>query len=185
MGLFDSLLGRTKLQKPTLERLFAISTAQVTLDTGLGLKPAPQAAVAFKPMTSARFRESGKDVEDMVALAFADQGTKMKRTTDSYGYEWLVLSDADFEDLVTTIHVAAQSMTDEGFGEQLLCAVFLFGEDVHFIYNFKRGFFYPFVPTGKERRDSERELQLQGKLEEELPFEPELERWFPLWDAPI
>ena len=185
MGLFDSLLGRTKLEKPTLERLFAISTAQVTLDTSLGLKPAQNAAICFKPMASARFRESGQDVEGMVALAFKDEGTKMNRTTDSFGYEWLVLSDADFEDLVTTIHVAAQSMIDEGFGEQLLCGVFVFGENVHFIYNFKRGYFYPFVPSGHEHRDSERELQLQGKLENELPIEPELERWFPLWDAPV
>lgn len=185
MGLFDSLLGRTKLQKPTLERLFAISTAQVTLDTALGLQPASKAAICFKPMASARFRESGQDVEGMVSLAFKDEGTKMERSTDSFGYEWLVLADADFEDLVTTIHVAAQSMIDEGFGEQLLCGVFLFGERVHFIYNFKRGYFYPFVPTGSQRRDSERELQLQGKLEQELPIEPELERWFPLWDAPI
>jgi PspA associated protein B len=185
MGLFDSLLGRTRVQKPTLERLFAISTAQVTLDTALGLKPAQKAAICFKPMASARFRESGADVEGMVSLAFKDEGTKMERVTDSFGYEWLVLSDADFEDLVTTIHVAAQSMIDEGFGEQLLCAVFVFGTDVHFIYNFKRGYFYPFIPAGREKRDSERELQLQGKLEQELPIEPELERWFPLWDAPV
>ena len=34
-------------------------------------------------------------------------------------------------------------------------------------------------------RPSERELQLQGKLEQELPIEPELERWFPLWGIPI
>jgi hypothetical protein len=185
VGLFDSLLGRTKLEKPSLERLFAISTAQVTLDTSLGLKPAAKAAICFKPMASARFRESGQDVEGMVSLAFKDEGTKMDRSTDSFGYEWLVLSDADFEDLVTTIHVAAQSMIDEGFGEQLLCAVFLFDQHVHFIYNFKRGYFYPFVPSGHERRDSERELQLQGKMENELPIEPELERWFPLWDAPV
>src|SRR5689334_22381615 len=161
MGLFDSLLGRTKLEKPTLERLFAISTAVVTLDTSLGLEPAQKAAICFKPMASARFRESGKDIEDMVSLAFKDEGTRMERSTDSFGYEWLVLSDVDFDDLVTTIHVAAQSMTDEGFGEQLLCAIFAFTEHVHWVYNFKRGRFYPFVPTGKEQRDSERELQLQ------------------------
>lgn len=186
MGLFDSLLGRTKVEKPTLERLFAISTAQVTLDTSLDLKPAKRAAICFKPMASARFRESGKDIEEMVAMAFKDSGTKMERVVDQYKYEWLTLTDSDFEDLVTTIHVAAQSMTDDGFGEQLLCALFGFEPgDVRFVYNFKRGTFYPFVPTGPERRDSERELQLQGKLEGELPFEPELERWYPLWDAPI
>jgi hypothetical protein len=186
MGLLDNLLGRTKVAKPTLERLFAISTAQVTLDTSLGLKPAQKAAICFKPMASARFRESGKDIEEMVGMAFKDSGTKMERVVDEYKYEWLTLTDSDFEDLVTTIHVAAQSMTDDGFGEQLLCALFAFEPGaVRFVYNFKRGFFYPFVPVGKERRDSERELQLQGKLEEELPFEPELERWYPLWDAPI
>ena len=126
MGLFDSLLGRTKVEAPTLERLFAISTAQVTLETSLDLRPSQAAAICFKPMASSRFRESGKDIEDMVKMAFADSGTKMERSVDKYGYEWLRLTDADFEDLVTTIHVAAQSMTDDGFGEQLLCALFGF-----------------------------------------------------------
>jgi hypothetical protein len=185
LGFFDSLLGRTKVQKPTLEKLFAISTAQITLDTGLGLQPAQKAAICFKPMASARFRESGKEIEDMVGLAFKDEGTKVEQSTDSFGYEWITLTDKDFEDLVTTIHVAAQSMTDEGFGEQLLCAVFAFSDNVRFIYNFKRGLFYPFVPAGDQKRDSSRELQLQGKLEHELPIDPELERWFPLWDAPV
>ena len=40
MGLLDSLLGRTRLERPSLDRLFAVSTAQVTLSTGLGLEPA-------------------------------------------------------------------------------------------------------------------------------------------------
>jgi hypothetical protein len=185
MGLLDTLLGRTKVAKPTLERLFAISTAQVTLDTELDLKPAGTAAICFKPFTSQRFRETGQDVEGMVGLAINDEGTTMKKSDDSFGYEWLTLSDPQFEDLVTNIHVAAQSLTDDGFGEQLLCAVFPFGRDVRFIYNFKRGAFYPFVPTGHEQRDSERELQLQAKLENELPIEKELERWYPLWDAPV
>ncbi|HSD03225.1 MAG TPA: hypothetical protein VLB81_12685, partial [Gaiellales bacterium] len=117
MGLFDSLLGRTKVEKPTLERLFAMSTAQVTLDTSLDLRPSQRAAICFKPMASSRFRESGKDIEEMVHMAFADSGTKMDRTVDEYGYEWFTLTDSDFEDLVTTIHVAAQSLTDDGFGE--------------------------------------------------------------------
>lgn len=186
MGLFDSLLGRTKVEKPTLERLFAISTAQVTLETELDLRPSQSAAICFKPMSSSRFRETGSDIEAMVRMAFTDSGTKMERTTDEYGYEWFRLTDADFEDLVTTIHVAAQSLTDDGFGEQLLCALFGFEPgNVRFVYNFKRGAFYPFVPQGKNTRDTERELQLQARLEEELPIEAELERWYPLWDAPI
>jgi hypothetical protein len=186
VGFLDALFGRTKVEKPTIERLFAITTAAITLETGLGLEPANRAAVCFKPMASARFRESGKDIESMVGFAFADSGTRMEKTTDEFGYEWILLTDADFDDLVTTIHVAAQSMQDEGFGEQLVCAVFRFDPDgVRFIYNFKRGYFYPFVPVSKRQRDTDREVQLQGKLEGELPIESELERWFPLWDAPV
>jgi hypothetical protein len=185
MGLLDSLLGRTKLEQPSIDRLFAIATAQVTLSTGLGLEPTGAAAICFKPMSSARFRESGKDIEDMTRLAFKDEGMTIDRSEDSFGYEWLTLHGTDFESLVTTVHVASQSMIDEGFGDQLLCAVFAFAEHVHFIFNFKRGNFYPFVPSGDHRRDSDRELELQGKMELELPIESELERWFPLWDAPL
>ena len=46
--------------------------------------------------------------------------------------------------------------------------------------------FYPFVPAGGEQqRDSERELRLKAQIGAELPIEPELERWFPLWGIPI
>jgi hypothetical protein len=68
--------------------------------------------------------------------------------------------------------------------------VFAFEHDhapLYWIYNYKRGAFYPFVPrAGAEKeRDNERELRLQAQLSGELPVEAELERWFPLWGAPI
>jgi hypothetical protein len=72
----------------------------------------------------------------------------------------------------------------------VLCAVFPFedekGNRVYWIYNYKRGAFYPFVPAeGEQKRDNERELKLKAQAGNELPIEPELERWFPLWDIPI
>ena len=36
-----------------------------------------------------------------------------------------------------------------------------------------------------DARDPEGELRLQAPLQHDLPFEPELDRWFPLWDAPL
>jgi hypothetical protein len=61
------------------------------------------------------------------------------------------------------------------------------GRRVSFIYNYKRGTWYPFVPAAgaDKQRDNERELQIKAMVGEELPFEPELERWFPLWGIPI
>ena len=57
---------------------------------------------------------------------------------------------------------------------------------LYWIYNYKRGAFYPFVPAGGEQqRDSERELVLKAQVGAELPLEKELERWFPLWGIPI
>jgi hypothetical protein len=42
------------------------------------------------------------------------------------------------------------------------------------------------VPApGEEQRSTERELQIKAQMASELPMEPELERWFPLWGIPI
>ncbi len=63
------------------------------------------------------------------------------------------------------------------------------GKPIYFIYNYKRGYWYPFVPTGSgsdsQERSTERELQIKAQIGEELPIEPEIERWFPLWGIPI
>ena len=50
---------------------------------------------------------------------------------------------------------------------------------VYWIYGFKRGAFWPFVPTGEDqKRDNAEELELKAKLEKELPIEQDLTRWF-------
>ena len=76
-----------------------------------------------------------------------------------------------------------------GYGDRLLAAVFAFeekGKPVYFIYNFKRGAFYPFVPSGGEKkRDTPRELRLKAQLANEMPFEEDTTRWFPLWEIPL
>jgi hypothetical protein len=53
------------------------------------------------------------------------------------------------------------------------------------VYLYKRGTFYPFVPTGSERRDNEAELRLKAELKEDLSMEEDLDRWFPLWKLPV
>ena len=80
-----------------------------------------------------------------------------------------------------------------GFGSQLLAAAFRFDGDafgsdhpVYWIYGFKTGTWWPFIPTGSEQeRDNARELELKAKLEPELPIEPDLSKWLALYGAPI
>ena len=100
-----------------------------------------------------------------------------------------MIRDPDLEDLVTAAHAVGSELQAQGFGPQLLAAVFRFeGADrpVYWIYGYKRGTFWPFVPTGEDqKRDNAQELELKAKLEHELPIEEDLSRWLGLFGAPI
>ena len=190
MGIFDVLTGKRKMKQPAESRLFAMSTAAVTLEMTLELRSSGKAAIVFQPLATADFSSIVTDMEEVLRGTGDDAGTQVDRTDDSFGYRWMVLSDSDFEDLVVGINVVSQALQDGGYGERILCAVFSFrdAEDkpVYWIYNYKRGAYYPFVPAGgPQNRDSERELRLKAQIGHELPVEAELERWFPLWGIPI
>jgi hypothetical protein len=190
MGLFDILTGRRKLKAPAPDRLFAMSTASVTLEMTLELASTGQAAIVFQPLATADFASIVRDMEEVLRGTGDDTGTQVDKTDDSFGYRWMVLGDDEFEDLVVGVNVVSQALQDGGYGERILCAVFAFrdrdGGRVYWIYNYKRGSYYPFVPADSaQRRDSERELRLKAQIGHELPVEPELERSFPLWGIPI
>jgi hypothetical protein len=109
---------------------------------------------------------------------------------DSLGFRWLILRGADFDDLVVGINAVSGALEAGGYGERVLCAVFAFvdggGRPLYWIYNYKRGAFYPFVPTGSDQqRDTERELVLKAQIGNELPVEPDLSMWFPLGGIPL
>ena len=189
MGLTDVLFGRKKLKGPAGDRLFALTTAAVTLDVSCGLKPAGVGAAVFKPLSAGEFAQADKDTEELLQSVASSSGSRLERKKDSFGFEWVVVRDTDLEDQVTAVYTIAKELTDRGFGGQLLAAAFRFegGEHpVYWIYGFKTGTFWPFVPTGKaQERDNARELQLKSQLEPELPVEPDLTKWFGLFDAPI
>jgi hypothetical protein len=188
MGFTDSLFGRKKLKGPAKERLFALSTAQVTLETELGLKSSGAAAVVFKSQSSSEFVRSENEIQQLLEVTSVESGTKIERKTDSFGFEWLIVRDPDIEDLVTTVHLIGSELQDRGFGEQLLAAVFKFDggkNPIYWIYGYKRGTFWPFVPLDDQKRDNAEELELKAKLEKELPIEQDLSRWLALFDAPL
>ena len=188
MGLADVLLGRKKLKSPAGEKLFALSTARVTLETELGLKPAGAGGIIFKPLSAGEFVRAENDLQQVLDAVSTEYGSRLERHSDEFGYEWIVVHDSDLEDQVTTVHAVAQGLQESGFGEQVLAAAFKFdgGKNlVYWIYGFKRGAFWPFVPTGEKERDNAEELELKAKLEKELPIEPDLSRWFGLFDAPL
>jgi hypothetical protein len=190
MGFLDALMGKRKLAAPAEERLFAITTAYVKFETELGIKTAGRAAIVFQPLATADFSSIVRDMEEVVRATSADSGTSVKTSDDSYGYRWLILEGQDLESLVAGIHAVSGALEAGGYGERVLCAVFAFQDEqqqrLYWIYNYKRGFFYPFVPAaGQEQRNVEREFVLKAQVGNELPVEPENARWFPLWGIPI
>jgi hypothetical protein len=189
VGLTDVLFGRKKLKEPARDRLFALTTAAVTLDVECGLKPAGAGAIVFKPLSAGEFAQVDRDVEQLLGSVAEGQGSKLERRKDSFGFEWVIVRDPDLEDEVTAVYAVGREFTDRGFGGQLLAAAFRFddrGRPAYWIYGYKTGTFWPFVPTGKKQeRDNARELELKAKLEKELPVEQDLTKWFALFDAPI
>jgi hypothetical protein len=189
LGLLDVVLGRKRLKEASGEKLFALSTARITLEAELGLKPTGAAAVCFKPLSAGEFVRAENELQELLDVAARDTGSRLRRKSDEYGFEWLIVEDADFEDLITTVHLVGSELKARGFGPQLLAAIFRFDGREHptyFIYGYKRGAFWPFVPTGTDQeRDNAAELKLKAELERELPIEEDLSRWFGMFDAPL
>jgi hypothetical protein len=211
VGLRDILTGRHQVKGPAPDRLFAISTAYVTLETEHQIVPSGAAAIVFQALATSEFEATLKEMEELVRATGGDSGTTVSTQDDSYGYRWMILRSPEgkpsVEDLAVGINAVSGAIEAAGHGERLLCAVFAFadrsgvgasqqapGARVYFIYNYKRGYWYPFVPArsdgaaqseSEQQRSTERELQIKAQMSTELPIEPELERWFPLWGIPI
>jgi hypothetical protein len=190
MGFRDALravLGGTRLPRANLDRLFAITTAGITLQTSLDLRPSRTAGLCFKPIESSRYAEAKTEIEELLEFGRKETGSAWRLETDAYRFTWVIVEDPEIEDLVTGIHMVSQTLIERGLGTYLLCAIFRFenAKPVYWIYAFKQGTFYPFVPGPEKTRDSAFEFRLRAILERELPIEKDVEQWYPLWGIPF
>jgi len=190
VGLRDALFGRTKQVAPNLDNLFALPTAALTLESELDLVSSGQAGLCFKGGSGESTITTDDDIKQL--LDFDEATNKVTITKDDLGFEWLVVTDPDFEGLVTRVHAANTSMVEHGLGPRLLCAVFGFvaktppGEgSLRMVYLLKQGTFYPFAPTGPSQRNNELELRVKSFLGTDLPIEKDLSRWMALWNLPV
>jgi|SRR5829696_4993130 len=190
MGFLDALLGKRKLKAPAPDRLFALTTAYIGLETAQSITTRGRAAIVFQPLNTGDFQQIVQEMQEVVESVGGETGTTLETRDDDFGYRWMILVDRDLEDLVVGVNAVSDALAVGGYQDRVLCAVFAFqdagGKRLYFIYNYKRGFWYPFVPaSGPQQRDTEHELRVKAQVGADLPFEPELERWFPLWGIPI
>lgn len=186
MGLLDTILGRSKPAKPDLDELFALPSAAVTLEAGMNLKPSGVGSVCVKPAEGGGFAGLREQIQQLLDA----DNDKYTENTDSFGFTWITRrgEGGDLSDLVADLHAVNASLEDAGFGSALLCTLVTFSGDggapIGLVYLYKRGSWYPFVPTGQDKRDNAKELQVRAVLGSDLKIEPDLSRWFPVWGAP-
>ena len=201
MGLLDgirSVLGLKAEADATSEAdpedLFGMSTAYVTMEADLGYEPAGEAALCFSDVDSTDFQDAIEEVRQILAAGGVETGTAAEFVEDAHGYTWVVLEDDDVEDLITSVHFAADTLVENGYGSRLLAAVFAFRDPedstawdesdryVYWVYSFRRGAYYPFAPEpGEHERDATAEFKLQSVLDGELDLEDDEAYWYPLW----
>lgn len=193
MGLWESLLGRSRPKAPDLDALFLVPSAAITLQTAAGFLPTGSGAVCYRAASGAAFAQAQAEI---VALIDDDpEAPSVTTSTDSYGFTWLEVTGSpdDVAGLCTDLHAVNSTVEAQGFGGGLLCTLVPFrdaqGRTFGLVYLYKQGTFYPFapepgLPAGQQRRDNLLELTVRDHLQAELPFEKDLQRWLALWDAP-
>ncbi|HET6627954.1 MAG TPA: hypothetical protein VFG63_16295, partial [Nocardioidaceae bacterium] len=86
------------------------------------------------------------------------------------------------------LHAVNTTLEAHGFAPGLLCSMVGFtdasGRSLGLVYLYKQGTFYPFAPTGPQQRDNVLEIQIRDLVGNDLPVEPQLSRWMPVWGAP-
>ena len=187
MGIWDALTGRSKPVRANLDALFSLPAAAVTLQTTTAFTPTGVGSVCYRAAEGAAFAQTQTDV---VALLDNDDDPDVERSTDSFGFTWLVARQdpEDLAALVTDLHTVNTSLEAQGFGSSLLCSMVGFadpsGRRLGLVYLYKQGTFYPFAPTGPQQRDNLLEIQVRDLVKEDLPVESQTSRWMPLWGAP-
>lgn len=187
MGIWSTLTGRSKPVQANLDALFSLPAAAITLQTASGFAPTGVGSVCYRAAEGAAFAQTQQEVVDLLDN---DDDPDVERTTDEFGFTWLVArqSPDDLSALVTDLHTVNTSLEAQGFGPSLLCSVVGFadptGRTLALVYLYKQGTFYPFAPRGPKQRDNLLEIQVRDLVKDDLPIEPELSRWMPLWGAP-
>ena len=92
VGLRDVLFGRKQLKDAAGERLFAISTARITLETELDLRSAGAAGVCFKSLSAGEFVRAENELQQLLDAVAVESGSKISRQTDELGFEWLIVA---------------------------------------------------------------------------------------------
>lgn len=205
--MIDSLL--RKLRKGGLDRkssndreegIFSLASAYITLEIKLGLTSTNRCGICIKNVNGTYFSDTVSEVQEFLKISSNEFQTEYVVVNDKYGYLWIMLKGMSVEDILVASNGIADIIIDRGFKDQMLAAAFEFRKVVtpssnldrtqlepqFLIFNYKRGKFYPFVPLGaQEKRRNDYELTLMSIISKEVPWEADMNVWYPMWEMPF
>ena len=193
MGLWTTITGRSKPKQANLDALFRVPDAAITLRTTIGLTPTGDGSICYRGAAGAAFASTQQDL-----VALVSEGPDAPRvimSADEFGFTWLEIDhdpidpeNPDLTSLCTGLYAVNSTLEEQGFGPGLLCSMIPFtgtdGRNIGLVYLYKQGTFYPFAPSGAQKRDNLLELQVRDALAGDLPMERDLTRWLAIWGAP-
>ena len=100
-------------RRPAVRDLDRADHAPVRPRPEAGRRPRASASSRSRP---SRFIRAENELQELLDAVAKEAASKVERKTDDLGFEWLVVRDQDFEDLVTTVHVVASELEARGFG---------------------------------------------------------------------
>ena len=205
--MIDSLL--RKLRKGSSDRksnndreegIFSLASAYITLEIKLGLTSTNRCGICIKNVNGTYFSDTVSEVQEFLKISSNEFQTEYVVVNDKYGYLWIMLKGMSVEDILVASNGIADVIIDRGFKDQMLAAAFEFRKVVtpssnldrtqlepqFLIFNYKRGKFYPFVPLGaQEKRRNDYELTLMSIISKEVPWEADMNVWYPMWEMPF
>jgi hypothetical protein len=180
--------------------IFSLASAYITLETKLGLTSTNRCGICIKNVNGTYFSDTIGKVQEFLRISCSEFRTEHILINDKYGYLWIILRGISIEDILVASNGIADVITERGFRDQMLAAVFEFRKTVtlnsnldspqlgpqFLIFNYKRNKFYPFVPlSAQENRCSDLELTIMSVLSKEVPWETDMTVWYPMWDMPF
>jgi hypothetical protein len=178
--------------KASSDAIFSLSSGYITLETKLGLKNTGRSAVSIKVVDGVYFSDMKEDIQRFLDASKTEFGLRYRTVSDSYGYLWVIIEGTHMEDILVGVTAVGDTVEEKGFSDKLLAAIFEFRSNTdnndsiqYLIYNYKRNNFYPFVPAGQKKRDTEQEMKILSAVGQEVHFEKDMAFWYPMWDLPL
>jgi PspAB-like protein len=177
--------------------IFSLSSSHVTLDMKMGLVTTGRCALVTKANSGQYFRETEQEVKRFLDSIEREGSSTVElhhdTITDHQDYLWIVLYGKRIEDLLVGLTAIGDLLTERGFSDQILAAVFQFynendnDQSSFIVYDYKLNKFYPFVPVSHRRkiRNNAEEMKIMETIAEEIPFEKDKDLWRPLWNLPL